>query len=96
MRFLTLYDRRFLSFHALNPRVYEELVRLAREATGHGHTKIGVRMIWEVMRWNLTIRTFDPFSDFKLNDHYHSRYARLIMIQEPDLFGVFELRQLKS
>lgn len=92
---LTDFDSRFLDFHLQNPNVYEELVRLAREAKSLGRTKVGIRMIWEVTRWNLTIKVV-PNSDFKLNDHYHSRYARLIMGIEKDLSGVFELRELKS
>lgn len=97
MMFLTLLDRRFLEFHSHNPHVYEELVRLVREAKDHGHRRVGIKMVWEVVRWNLTIRTnVADEEDFKLNNNYHSRYARLIMVQEPDLHGVFELRQLKS
>jgi hypothetical protein len=93
---LTRYDREFLAFHAANPKVYQELVRLARVAAGRGYRRLGVRMIWEVTRWNLMIQTNDPHSDFKLNDHYHSRYARLVMARESDLNDIFELRQLKS
>lgn len=52
-------------------------------------------MIWEVMRWQMFLATKDP-SGFKLNDHYTSRYARLIMKQEPDLDGLFELRALRT
>jgi len=93
---LSSTDKRFISFHVNNPQVYNELVRLAREAKAAGRSKIGVRMIWEVTRWNLTIGAKDPDSEFKLNDHYHSRYARLIMMVECDLRGIFEVRSLKS
>ena len=34
--------------------------------------------------------------DFKLNNNYVSRYARLIMAQEADLEGVFETRERKG
>lgn len=90
------YEGEFRQFHHDNPRVYAELVRLARHARIRGHKRIGIRMLWEVTRWNLTVETRDTNSDFKLNDHYHSRYARLIMAQEADLEGVFELRELKT
>lgn len=52
-------------------------------------------MVWEAMRWQRFMSTEDP-SIYKLNDHYHSRYARKIMEDEPDLANVFELRKLKS
>ena len=88
-------EARFARFHAENPHVYAELLRLARQAKDRGQRKIGIRMIWEVMRWNLTIGTSRALGDFKLNDHYHSRYARMLD-RVPDLHGLFELRELKS
>lgn len=93
---------RFKQFHEDNPQVYEELVRLARHALaqrarrGVTSRHLGIRMLWEVTRWNLTIETDDANSDLKLNDHYHSRYARLIMEEESDLGGIFELRELRT
>ncbi len=34
--------------------------------------------------------------DFKINDHYLSRYARKLMEEHPELDGLFELRELKA
>lgn len=84
----------FLRFHGENPQVYAELVKLCRQARRQGHTKIGMKMLWEVMRWNLwlAVKTDD---DFKLNNNHTSRYARLIMRTEPDLASIFDLRVLK-
>jgi hypothetical protein len=87
---------RFLEFHRQNPQVYAELVRLVRVALGRGRKKIGIKMLWEVVRWNLWLRTDAESDGFKMNNNYHSRYARLIMKNEPDLAGVFEVRELKS
>jgi len=89
------FDERFAEFHEQNPLVYQELLRLARQAKDIGIRKLGIRMLWEVMRWNFLIRTARPDGDFKLNDHYHSRYARMLN-EEPDLKGSFELRELKT
>jgi len=91
------FERKFLEFHRENPRVYKELLRLTRQAKNNkGGKRIGIRMLWEVMRWNLTILTYDPSSDFKLNNNYHSRYARLIVEKNPDLKGLFEFRELRT
>jgi hypothetical protein len=87
-------QEQFEQFHATNPHVYTELVAMTREAKARGK-KVGIRMVWETLRWKLTVLN-DAGDDFKLNDHLHSRYARLIMEQEPDLAGMFELRELKS
>lgn len=86
---------KFEEFHRLNPWVYEHLVRLARQLVQRGHDKVGIKMLWEVLRWQ-TMFTHDPNSEFKLSNNYHSRYARLIMDQEVDLVGVFETRGLRS
>jgi hypothetical protein len=89
------YEERFAAFHAANPEVYATLLRLARRVVAAGHKRIGIRMIWERMRWELTVEVEHAPDDFRLNDHMTSRYARLLS-QEPDLAGVFELRELRS
>jgi hypothetical protein len=85
---------RFEAFHAENPHVYAVLVRLAREARAVGHERVGIATLFEVARWQISMSTSDP--DFKLNNSFRSRYARLIMEQEPDLAGIFETRELRS
>lgn len=87
-------ERRFRDFHAANPHVYRELLSLAREAKANGARKIGIRMLWEVMRWNQRgyLATDDPNSAFKLNDHYPPFYARLLIAEHPELEGLFEVR----
>lgn len=87
-------DDQFFDFHLDHPEVYDVLVRLAREAVNRGKKRIGMKMIWEVARWTIWLETADP--DFKLNNNYHSRYARLIMNLESDLNGVFEIRKLRK
>lgn len=85
---------KFEKFHASNPHVYAELVRLARQAVAKGRTRFGMKALWEVMRWHFWLNTTD--TDFRLNNNYSSRYARLIMQQEADLRGVFETRELRT
>lgn len=92
----TAIDRAFWVFHETNPDVYVELVRLCRDLRARGRTKVGMKMLFEVLRWSRMLRTEDPQSDFKLNNNYTSRFARLIMEFEPDLTGLFETRELRS
>jgi hypothetical protein len=90
-------EQRFLAFHAANPHVLAELLKLARRAKGRGVSRIGIRMLWEVLRWQLTVETYDPAGDpYKLNDHFHSRYARLLLEADPSLEGLIELRELRA
>src|SRR5512137_2981613 len=89
-------DERFAEFHRNNPHVYDELVAMARRAKGHGYNRSGIGMMWEVLRWNRMFSTNPADRDFKLNDHFRSRYARVIMDNERDLAGFFEVRSLRT
>lgn len=83
----------FQAFHREHPEVYDLVVQLTREAVRAGRQKVGMKMVWERARWDYYIRPSDD--TFKLNNNYTALYARLIMKQEPDLKGVFELRARK-
>lgn len=84
----------FTAFHAANPGVYKRLVKLAHQAKEKGHHQIGIGMLFEVLRWEQHLETADAASEFKLNNNYRSRYARLIMEQEPSLQGIFATRKI--
>jgi hypothetical protein len=84
----------FIRFHRANPWVYDALVTLARDLVHRGHRRVGIGMLFEVLRWQYQMRTVGD--DFKLNNNFRSRYARLIMGSEPDLADVFETRELRS
>lgn len=87
-----LREEMFLAFHRDNPCVYRELVRRARWAAQRGAKRLGIRMLWEVLRWDVTFQTVRLEGEPKLNDHWPPFYARLIQAQEPDLAGLFETR----
>lgn len=83
--------QRFEAFHRANPFVYRTLVQLAREWVNRtGQRKLAIKTLYEVARWNLILETSD--AEFKLNNSYTAFFARLIMAQEPDLAGMFDLR----
>jgi hypothetical protein len=86
--------RRWERFHELNPHIYTLLVKMTRMLKEKGRTKIGIRMLWERLRWSYAVSTNSD--DFKLNDHYTRFYARKIMEDNPDLKGMFEVRERKK
>lgn len=88
-------EKKFLAFHKENPEVLDILVDLALQAKRAGKRKIGIKMLWEVMRWNRFLETNDP-DGYKLNNNFPSRYARLMMENHPELDGLFEIRKLRS
>jgi hypothetical protein len=87
-------DAAFRTFHHANPDVYEQLVSLAQRWRTAGHQRCGIAMLYELVRWERGLETSDD--QFRLNNNYRSRYARLIMLNEPDLAGFFDVRQLSS
>lgn len=90
MMMKTDLERAFEEFDADHPEVYLRLVSLARKAKARGHKRIGIAMLFEVARWELTLESSD--GEFKLNNSYRAFYARAIMRNEPDLAGIFETR----
>lgn len=92
----TTIDFAFRAFHAKHANVYAAVCHLARQAKRAGRTKIGIGMLWEVLRWQTFIAANDEHEQYKLNNNYRSRYARLIMDVEDDLDGIFDLRELHA
>lgn len=90
----TIQDR-FEEFHAQNPHVYEGLVKLARQARQRGHDRIGIELLFAVLRWEHMMQTTGE-NGYRLNDHFTARYARKLMAENPDLDGLFETRRLRA
>jgi hypothetical protein len=94
---LPLFERgdteaRFAKFHADNPHIYQRLVSLARRAKAAGRRRLGIRVLWERMRWELEVETLRADGAPKLNNNYTGKYVRLIQRLEPDLREFFETR----
>lgn len=89
-------QERFQAFHEANPWVCRMLVKMTRELIEKGHKRVGMKMLFECLRWQYMRQTVDPNSSFLLNNSFSSRYSRLVQEQEPDLAGVFEVRTLKA
>ena len=88
-------ENSFMTFHRENPRVYSSLVSLVRRyQVKHGAVRVGIGMFWELLRWDMLMST-DHY-EFKLNNNYRSRYARLIMDNEPGLGDCFQVRELRA
>lgn len=84
---------RFEQFHSDNPVVYDLLRGFALQAL-HAGQRLGIRAIWERMRWELRVVLRHREHDaYKLNDHYTSHYSRLLMSNEPELRDFFEIRE---
>lgn len=87
-------QQRFEQFHADNPQVLATLERETQRWLDLGHSRVGVGFLWERMRWVLHVEVTGPAP--KLNDHFRSRYVRLMVARHPEWADVFELRELRS
>ena len=81
-------------FHITHPAVYDELVRLSRRLIDRGHKRLGLKMLWETLRYNTMLG--DSTGEYRLTNNHTAFYARLLMEQEPDLAGIFELRPRRA
>ena len=84
----------FEQFHENNPRVYEELLELAFRLHRAGRKRYGIGSLFEVLRWHRAIKTHG--SDFKMSNNHRAFYARLIMENEPELEGFFQVNEQPS
>lgn len=90
-------QERFEAYHHDHPEVYDTLVWLTRYHLKHGLTHVSMDYLYHLVRWRAWLKIRGRVDRMlKLNDHFTSRYARLIEQQEPDLRGVFECRDLRA
>ena len=84
---------RFLIFDALNPWVYREIKKRALEVAGFSK-KVGMKSIIEDIRWHVW-RLTEGQECFKINNSFAPYYTRTLLIDEPQLRGVIEVRKMK-
>ena len=88
-------QERFMEFHQANPQVYIHLKEFALVAKYKGGFKqYSIKSLYERLRWEISMELHTK--DWKLNNDFTSRYARLLMDQEPELKGFFRVRELEA
>jgi hypothetical protein len=85
----------FLRFHEDNPEVYERLVEMTRQLSDRGRKRVGMGMLFEVLRWEYFMET-DTIEPFKLNNNYRAFYTRMIEQRNPDLRGILTKRKSEA
>lgn len=85
-------DARFQEFHAEHPEVLVDLERLAQAALAKGCKRLGVKCLWEVLRYERGLAG-NPLS---MPNELTSRFARVLIERNPRLQAVIETRTLKS
>ncbi|MEV4741776.1 hypothetical protein [Streptomyces sp. NPDC049555] len=86
-------QRRFEAFHELNPWIAEQLEVLTADCLQHGSRRVGIGMLFEVLRWQYGRATAGR-EPWRLNNDYRSRYVRLLIERHPEWVDIFETRRL--
>jgi len=77
-----------------NPEAYGCMVALARDAMRHGK-RTSIAQLAETIRYSPEVRVSYRVGDFKVNNTLRAPLARMIERENPDLKGVFAMRQSK-
>src|SRR5690348_2616867 len=92
-------DEAFAEFHESNPFVYELFCRYVNVILSKGKKITSSKMILNRIRWEIMYEREDG-EDYKINDAFTSRYARLYLQQHPEHNDpekrLFELRELRT
>lgn len=86
---------RFAEFDRLNGWVYAALESLVADWLAHGHKRVGVKALLEIVRWQYGRRTSGD-QGFRVNNDFTSRYARLLIERHPEWADAIETRQLRA
>ena len=90
-------DSEFIQFLRDNPTVYPKFRMLAVKLKAKGIDRWGAKAIWEVLRYEMALKSVTSGEKYALNNNYTSRFARKLMDEEPEEFaGFFETRTLKG
>ncbi|MFC4512269.1 hypothetical protein [Streptomyces ehimensis] len=86
-------QERFEAFHELNPWICDQLETLTADCIRHGSKRVGIGMLFEVLRWQYGRATAGQ-EPWRLNNDFRSRYVRLLLERHPEWAAVFETRRL--
>jgi hypothetical protein len=87
---------RFRQFHFDNPLVFELIVKLAQEQYRRGKERVGIKALWEQIRWHMFLGKLRIRGEYTLNNDFTSRYVRMLIEKYPAYRGLFELRVLRA
>ena len=89
-------EQAFWKFHEANPLVYDLLVSYARQwRYSNPDTPVGIDMLYARIRWDFNVEVHTTPNNFKLSNNHKPYYARLIMVKEPQLKGIFVTKKQK-
>jgi hypothetical protein len=89
-----LFDE-FIRFHRDNPEIYDLYVKYAFQLRDAGRENYGSKAIIERIRWHVNVETQSK-DEFKINNNHTAYYARMVMMDYPELEGYFRIRSARN
>lgn len=86
-------QRDFERFDKANPTVYDLYKKFAFELKEKGRKRYGISMLTERIRWEVAMATTGD--EFKINNNFRSRYVRKLIMDFPELDGMFQTRETR-
>ncbi|MFI1179943.1 hypothetical protein ACH4UT_10340 [Streptomyces sp. NPDC020799] len=87
-------QERFEAFHELNPWILDHLEALTADCVTRGLSRVGIGMLFEVLRWQYGRATLGE--PWRLNNNFRSRYVRRMLERHPEWVSLFEIRALRE
>ncbi|MFI6469816.1 hypothetical protein ACIBL5_06060 [Streptomyces sp. NPDC050516] len=87
-------QERFEVFHQLNPWILEQLEVLTFDCVDRGLKRVGIGMLFEVLRWQYGRATRGE--PWRLNNDFRSRYVRELLNLHPEWSALFEIRKIRT
>jgi hypothetical protein len=83
---------RFYRYHEDNPRVADWFLNAARALQKEEHrTRYGIGALTERIRWDIKMGVIKT-EGFKIANEFRACYARLVLMRDPSLIGLFDLK----
>lgn len=87
---------RFKQYHALNPHVFTELLHIAQEIKQAGATRLGIEFVVHRLRWLSNVERVLTNNRYAFDERYKTLYARLLMMADPTLEGLFREKRTRA
>jgi hypothetical protein len=84
----------FWRFHEENPHVFELFKKFTADLRAMGFKRYGIGSITERIRWHIATETRND--EFKINNNHRSCYARLLILDNPELAQFFSTRESRK
>ena len=85
-------DRHRAEAHAFmrqHPQVYEHFYRFCVDAKVAGVQKLGAKLVWERLRWELKVVGRSEPAKYALNNNYVKTFAERVVEENPEDFTNF-------